>query len=118
MPTYYHLYFLLFLDPVGPGNVSITISVEYATDIPTSIASDFIDLIKNQTSGLQCFDSANCQTNIEIDQSTLTIVFNIPTSQGPDLDYSDYISSGIRKFYIWVCFMSIPGPGLIFWTRI
>ncbi|XP_060566258.1 thyroglobulin-like [Ruditapes philippinarum] len=83
------------VDPVGPGKVSINITVEYVTAIPASVASDFVDLINNRTSGLQCFDSANCQTNKDIDESTLTIVFNIPTSKGPDIDYSDYISSGI-----------------------
>jgi hypothetical protein len=92
-------HFFLLPDPVGPGKVSINITVEYVTAIPASVASDFIELINNQTSGLQCFDSADCQTNKDVDESTLTIVFNIPTSQGPDIDYNGYISSGIRKFY-------------------
>jgi hypothetical protein len=117
MSAHYQQSYIL-QDPVGPGKVSINITVEYVTAIPANVESDFVDLINNQTSGLQCFDSADCQTNQDIDESTLTIVFNIPTSQGPDIDYSDYISSGIRKFYtknIFVfCFMRFMSVPILF----
>lgn len=90
-----------FPEPISPLKLNITVNVIYATEIQENATSDFKKHINDQISGVPCFDSANCETDIDINQSIMTIGFSISTTEGQDLHYSDFISTGERKLTLF-----------------
>ncbi|XP_060607314.1 sushi, von Willebrand factor type A, EGF and pentraxin domain-containing protein 1-like isoform X2 [Ruditapes philippinarum] len=82
------------VDPKSPENIHITVNVTYTTEIGENAISEFKDHINDKISQVPCFDSANCETDIDINQSIMTIWFSINTTGGQDLQYNDFISTG------------------------
>ncbi|XP_045200864.2 sushi, von Willebrand factor type A, EGF and pentraxin domain-containing protein 1-like isoform X2 [Mercenaria mercenaria] len=82
------------VDPVGPDNVNITVNVDYTSAIPDNAISSVEDVIGSQISSVACYNSPNCQTTVEIEQSSMILTFNIPLHLGPDIQYENYISTG------------------------
>jgi hypothetical protein len=74
------------------------VNVTYTTEIEENAISEFKDHINDKISKVPCFDSAYCETDLDINQSIMTIGFSINTTEGQDLQYNDFISTGERKY--------------------
>jgi hypothetical protein len=73
------------------------VNVTYTKEIEENAISEFKDHINDKISKVPCIDSANCETDIDINQSIMTIGFSINITEGQDLQYNDFISTGERK---------------------
>ncbi|XP_060579836.1 uncharacterized protein LOC132736665 isoform X2 [Ruditapes philippinarum] len=82
------------VDPKSPIKINITVNVTYTKEIEENAISEFKDHINDKISKVPCIDSANCETDIDINQSIMTIGFSINTTEGQDLQYNDFISTG------------------------
>ncbi|XP_053400734.1 sushi, von Willebrand factor type A, EGF and pentraxin domain-containing protein 1-like [Mercenaria mercenaria] len=81
------------VDPVGLDNVNITVNVDYTSAITGNAIALFEDVLRSQVSSVACYNSPNCQTTVEVEQSSMSLTFSIPLHLGPDIQYENYIST-------------------------